>query len=120
MQVEPNVNVDVEASLQLPLEVLEEDHQQFHKFHLLLGMMERTTILQLHVENLIDRDVLFARLKQLFTVLNVMYTYAASLGETALYHSMMKIMIQLHHNHQMLNQLHHNNHQMIIQIHHQH
>ena len=56
-------------------------------------MMERTTILHLHVEDIIESDVLFAMLKQLFTVLNVGYTYASWLGETALYHSMIRMMI---------------------------
>ena len=59
IKMEACVDVDVEAGLKLPLEVVEEED---HQFHLLLGMIEWTTCLKLHVEHIIDKDVLIVML----------------------------------------------------------
>ena len=48
--------VDIEAYLVFV--IVEQDHQ----FHLLLGMIEKTTCLMLHLEQMGDKDVIIAML----------------------------------------------------------
>ena len=64
MQMEACVDVDVEAGpgLKVPLEVVEVLEEEDHQFHILLGMIEWTTCLKLHVEQEIDKDVICAML----------------------------------------------------------
>ena len=50
--------VDVEATL-VEETLVEQEH---HQFHLLLGMMENTTCLMLHLEQMGDKDVIIAML----------------------------------------------------------